>query len=232
MAPKQDEVKLLILKTLLYQPRMHFNELWKIVGGESNSFAYHLKKIINDNLIEKNNESYSLSIEGRKLANSLFRGKVSLQPISSVLIIIEKNNKVLCYTRLKQPSYGYYAFPGGKIKNNEYPLETAKRKLKEDTNLECNLTLRGIFLSKTIISDEVSYNNQIYVFYGSEPRGVLNKEFYKGVHKWIHPEKIPKSKKYPEIDSLLEIVQSKEFKIIEMNRYKENDTFVNFEIIS
>ena len=229
---KEDSIKLLVLKTLLYQPNMQFNKLWKIVGGESNTFAYHLKKLITKELIEKRDESYSLSISGRELANSLFQGEVSLRPISSVLIVIEKNDKVLCYRRLKQPSFGYYAFPGGKIKNDEYPLETAQRKVLQDTHLICKLTLKGIFHSKTIINQDVSYNNQIYVFAGKNPTGKLQKEFYKGVHMWIHPEKIPKSKKYPEVDSLLEIITSKSFKIIEMNRYKEDDTFKEFEIIS
>ena len=203
------------------------NNLWDKLAVLPNTLLQNL-----NGYIKKSQEKYSLTRKGKEIANQLFNNSLDIMPIIGVLIVLfDSKDRVLCYKRLKQPSYGYYAFPGGKMTSKEYPIETAQRKLKDDVGLHCDLKLEGMFLSKTYVDEELSYNNQLFIFSGKNPSGKLIKENYKGEHVWIHPIKVPKTKKYPEFESILEIVNSKNFKVVEMDRFKEEDTFVNFNII-
>lgn len=65
---------------------------------------------------------------------------------ASTIIAVDENNKILL-----QKEYSYpldkivYQFPGGGIKPNEHPLETAKRELSEEACLGGELTEIGWF---------------------------------------------------------------------------------------
>ncbi len=60
--------------------------------------------------------------------------------------IVEKNNKILLIKRKFEPFKGYYAFPGGFVKENETTEEAAIRELKEEANLDGKIVgLLGVY---------------------------------------------------------------------------------------
>ena len=67
-------------------------------------------------------------------------------------IIINNNNKILCVQR-KQSKYDYvsfkYEFPGGKVEPNETKEEAIIREIKEELNLDIQITKEFLTVNHT-----------------------------------------------------------------------------------
>lgn len=88
--------------------------------------------------------------------------------------IIEKDNKYLLIQEAKESVRGKWNIPAGKLEQNEYIIDGAKREIKEETG--CNVLLTGIlqignkfinddtmisFIFSTKLLDEnISYNKE------------------------------------------------------------------------
>ena len=72
--------------------------------------------------------------------------------------IIVENNKVL----LVQESEGHWGLPKGHVEENETEEETAKREVKEETNLDVKIDLSKKFELNYIIDDEI--DKTVYFF--------------------------------------------------------------------
>jgi 8-oxo-dGTP pyrophosphatase MutT (NUDIX family) len=65
------------------------------------------------------------------------------------------NNHVLLMKRNKEPNYGLWVAPGGKIEKYESPYECAIRELREETGLSAQtIQLRGIV---SIVSPKIEH---------------------------------------------------------------------------
>ena len=81
--------------------------------GSSNNFAYHLKVLQEDGLVEKTEEGYRLSSEGKSYAAYIEgeSGEKSKFPLPCVVVVVFKNSEeVLMLKRKKEPFYGYWGF--------------------------------------------------------------------------------------------------------------------------
>lgn len=63
-----------------------------------------------------------------------------MKPIGAVVIILDRDNKVLILKRPKWVQWGssQWAFPGGKLEEGENPEEAAIRETREETSLKIN----------------------------------------------------------------------------------------------
>ncbi len=222
-----------ILKKLIHSPSLSFNQLWDR-DGESNSFAYHLKVLEEDNLVEKIGNHYQLSHNGRKFTAYLDgeSGGKHAFPLVGVVMIIMHNDKFLMLKRTKEPFYGYWGFVGGKLKFSQYIMEAAKEELKEETGLECDLEFKGLFSSKTYNNNSLSYNHQLFVIKAINPKGTLIESTREGINKWFSYEEIKDLKTFPNILHSIEIARSKTFRWIEADRFQKNDKFVDIKILN
>jgi len=57
-----------------------------------------------------------------------------------VSTIVEKDNKYLLIREAKDSCYGKWNIPSGRVEENEYILNAAVREIKEETNLDVDLT--------------------------------------------------------------------------------------------
>ena len=75
--------------------------------------------------------------KNRFIQKDLYNQFVDLMPIVCIDIITEdtKTNKILLIQRDQEPLKGVMFFPGGRMLRGETFFESAKRKLKEETNL-------------------------------------------------------------------------------------------------
>ncbi len=65
-----------------------------------------------------------------------------------------RDNGLLLMQRRKEPNYGLWVAPGGKIEKHESPYECAVRELREETGLQADaLELRGIV---SMVSPKIS----------------------------------------------------------------------------
>lgn len=100
-----------------------------------------------------------------------------------------KNKKVLLLHR-KEPNV--WEFPSGKIEYGEHPSETAKREVKEETNLDVSVK-KLLAIGSTIRSDK---EHEIVLSYLCEPKssGVVLGEKDHTEFKWVSLRKIKKIK--------------------------------------
>ena len=133
--------------------------------------------------------------------------------------------------RTKEPFYGYWGFIGGKMNFDHYILESANKEVKQETGLTCDLELKGLFSTKTYNNNNLSYNHQMFIIKGTNPRGELLERTREGINKWVEINKINNLHIFPNAPYSIEIAQSKNFKWIEADRIQENDKFTEIKII-
>ncbi|HLC51800.1 MAG TPA: NUDIX domain-containing protein [Candidatus Nanoarchaeia archaeon] len=215
-----------ILHNLTYNQSVTFNQLWG-KEGESNKFAYHLKKLEKEGLIRKINHYYCLTDEGKKTVAYHTNNKMALIVVA---IVITEKNKYLMLDRSKEPFYGHVCLHAGKLDFSKYPLEAAEELTKNDTGLTCKFKLKGLFSSKTFENNTQAYNHQILIVKATHPKGDLIKKIKKGTNKWMTLKEIKAAKILPNIPHLIDIAESNRFKWVEMDRFIEKDHFKKISI--
>lgn len=140
-----------IFRQFLYTHRLRFSELEKLTSLRSNDLAYHLKKMVEDGLLDKDDQTYSLSSSAEKMI-PYFADDAS--PLPAVLVDIRENNKVLLVKRLKRPYEGKWTMPGGRLNLGETFQEAAVRIVKEKTFLDVE------FVSVLNVANERVYEKE------------------------------------------------------------------------
>lgn len=139
-----------ILKQLLFKRTARFSEL-NTTDLTNDHFTFHLNRLIELELVKKTDDgSYTLTTKGKEFANRFDTEAMVIErqaKLSTKIIAVKEEDGQTYYLmeeRLKQPYYGYWGFVGGKTRWGETVLEAAARELKEETNLEADLTLYGL----------------------------------------------------------------------------------------
>lgn len=183
-------VQVVVLRELLFAPSISFSDLQRKTGLSSDHFKFHLQQLVENNYVIKNSVGlYQLNQPGKEYANKLDTDKnvIERQPKSSVIIMLKNNNKVLVQERLKHPYYGFYGYPGGKIRWGESIIEAGIRELKEETNLESGLIYRGVYHEhvQSAETNEIIEDKIFHVLYGSSFVGKLKDSFEGGRNVWL-----------------------------------------------
>ena len=112
---------------------------------ESDKFNYHLKYLIGKGLVDKKDNLYGLTVEGRKYISNLDAlGNVRETFKVSVALYAVKDNQILLQKRLRHPFFGDITSVAGKVLPGEKVEEAASRKLLEETGLRAKFKLIGI----------------------------------------------------------------------------------------
>jgi len=154
-------------------------------------FNYHLKALIRKQLVDKGDEGYRLSADGRRYvadvhhmsdqANRLFK----LNVITIVSRIYEGNVQILTQKRLSQPSYGLVGVMGGTIVKGE-TLETgARRKLQQETGLMAEFRAVG-FERRMLYKEGVLFSDLLFpICYATTYSGTLQTVTEFGENYWV-----------------------------------------------
>lgn len=211
------KIQMLILRELLFNPNSRFTDL-NIQGLSNDHFSYHIKVLIEDGYVVKNNSKYCLTNKGKEFANRMDTDNTEIekQPKVAVIIVASKNingkKHLLIQERTKEPYFGYYGFITGKIRFGEKVSETARRELKEESGLE-----DGEVIIKRIVHDHVVLeqsgdlveDKMFYIVLIKNPKGEIV-DTRNGKNSWITVERFKKlKKKYYNEDSIYMISQSK-----------------------
>lgn len=168
-----------ILRHLLLSPSAGFAQLQKTTNLSSDHFNFHIAKLVDVGYVEKTDDGeYTLTREGKEFANRMDTDDnvIEKQPKLSVALIIEnQDGKFLSQQRLKQPFYGFWGRPTGKIRWGETLEETGARELLEETGLTANLTAAGFYhkMDYDKLSGEILEDKYFCLVYGNNPVGEL-----------------------------------------------------------
>lgn len=93
------------------------------------------------------------------------------QEIPAVSVAVRRGDTLLLVKRGREPSRGFYAFPGGRVETGENAEEAARRELREETGLDIgNLApLREYLVSGMKDGQELRY--RLMVFSGDHQVG-------------------------------------------------------------
>ena len=230
-----------ILEKLMYNPSLNYNSLWNKKKYPSSKFNYHLKKLVQDKLLHKNEDGeYELTQKGNQLIAELNNKKLEKQtiPLScSFVLCINKDKEVLLQKRKKQPYLGIINIPGGKIQFGESSNDAAIRELYEESKLTAHsLKLKLVDEVRTFDENEDIFAHIIaytYVCYDFE--GKLETENLEGEMKWYSLEEIQEVENiFPNLKKIIPQMikdDSNEVIIQETKRFKDEEgNFVSYEI--
>lgn len=187
-----------IIHQLLINSYLKYSKL-KPPDVEGNVFMYHLKQLIQEELIQKRVDGcYEFTSDGRLFADtlSLKTYRPRIQPKIVTLVICQnKDGQYLLYKRKREPFINFIGFPYGKIHLGETVMEAAIRELQEKTGIAANLKHQGdvyltVYQDKNVISHMLAH-----VFLGHDPKGELLEESEIGKCFWEKIEN-PKDLKY------------------------------------
>lgn len=176
-----------ILARLITHKYLRFSRL-KPANIESNHFMYHLKALMREGLIVKNDEGlYLLSAQGKQLADnlSLETYKPRKQPNIVTLITCQnEKGQWLVYKRARQPLIDQVGFVYGKLHLGETVAEAAHRELKEKTGLQCELKHKGDGYITIYEAGEPISQILFHLFYGKNPYGEITRTKKPGNAFW------------------------------------------------
>lgn len=195
------DAQMAILRHLLLSPGAGFAELQKSTDLTSDHFNFHIKKLVDVGYVnKKDNGHYTLSRAGKEYANRMDTDDnvIEKQPKISVALIIENaNGEILAQQRLKQPYYGFWGRPTGKIRWGEPMLEAASRELMEETGLTADLRVAGFYhkMDYDKESGDLLEDKIFVLIYGMNPKGDLIVDDEGHHNEWLSDDEMIKKEK-------------------------------------
>lgn len=181
-----------ILEQLVRSATRRYTEL-KPRDVESNLFMYHLKNLVREGLIEKDEKVYTLSQKGlRYVATlSLKMGKLRKQPqILNAIIARNSQERYLFSKWHRQPNTGLISFPHGMMHYGEPLLDAAKRELAEKAGLTADMIYKGSAYIRTLANQETDRHMLVQLFEAVNIQEGRQDEYRHDVAEnfWAHPE--------------------------------------------
>ncbi|HSX33930.1 MAG TPA: NUDIX hydrolase [Candidatus Saccharimonadales bacterium] len=212
-----------ILRELLFLPQAGYAELQKSTGLGSDHFNFHIARLVELGLVEKiARGKYRLSTRGKEYANRLDtdNSTIERQPKIAVVIALERKNtagetEYLFQERLKNPYYGFWGLPSGKIRWGETIIEAARRESLEETGLDADFTIAGVYHEHAKSKTEELLEDKVFlVVRGLKSRGTLTVDFEGGHNEWMTFEKaFKKDKRFQSFAKEVDILSGKEWAV-------------------
>ena len=222
-----------LLRQLLLSKSSTFSELANAADLSSDHVNFHIKQLIAAGFVRRVPKSYGkyeLTRDGKEYANRMDTDEKTLekQPkLSVVLDIINAKGKHLQQERLKQPYYGYWGRPTGKIRWGETILEAAARELMEETGLTAELTVLG-FYHKLDYDDTGTLLEDKYfcVVQGINPKGEMLRESDGQRNEWLsNAEFESKELRFGNLDDVQKFINAKQQFVIEKKFVYPDDAY-------
>ncbi len=224
-----------ILRELLFSTGAGYAELQKPTGLTSDHFNFHIKKLVEMDYVEKlERGKYRLTPRGKEYANRLDTDEntIERQPKVAVILAIEKKESgkqyFLFQERLKNPYFGFWGFPSGKIRWGETIIETAARELMEETGFEADYRYAGVY-HELVYQQETGEQLEdkiFHVIHCTNPRGRLTEQFEGGRNKWMTPaEGVAQEKKFDSLEIEMDMAREDSEHLIEQTVTYSKEVF-------
>jgi len=207
-------VQLNILRELLFKLTARFTDL-NVVGLTSDHFNFHIKRLVEIGYVEKVEAGYGLTKTGKEFSNRMDtvtatiekQAKLSVKPIC-----VKVENGVTHYLaqqRLKQPYFGMWGFPGGKLQWGETIYQGVARELLEETGLTGKFIFKGVQhkLDVTKENGELLEDKFFYVFKVESCTGDFQKEIEGHKNQWLTKEEMLSLDIFTGVTELIEVIE-------------------------
>ena len=196
---KIHQVQSQVVNALLFKPFARFNEL-NVGKMPTDHFNFHLQALVESGLVYKTSDGkYALTTTGKEFAGRMDTDKAVLEKQAKISVVVYCSRveravkKYLLQERLKQPYYGYFGPPGGKIRWGETAEEAARREFLEETGLKVSVTPLRIKHKMDYSPDGMLMEDKYFVVFRAEIiSGRLIKNFQGGRNGWFTRDEIAK----------------------------------------
>jgi len=199
------QTQLSILHALRYADSKRFSELMAPTGHTSDTFKFHLRRLIDAGYVEKMVEgSYHLTSQGKEYANNLneVARTTEKQPKISALAIVTRvdtdgQTRYLIQQRARQPFYGYWSEIHGRVEWGESFEETARRQLKRQTGLDAVFTVYGFrrVRDHNAIGGELLEDKLFVVLRATSVAGELTNDYAGGINHCLTANEVKAQEK-------------------------------------
>ena len=232
---KIHETQISILRELLFVRDAGYAELQKPTGLTSDHFNFHISKLVELELVEKLSRGrYRLTPRGKEYANKLDTDAhtIERQPKVAVLLAIERQHEgqrqILFQQRLKNPYFGYWGFPSGKMRWGETIVQTAHRELMEETGLMADCNILGVYHEHTYMDEtnELLEDKIFFMVHCTNVSGELLEQFEGGRNAWMIADEARKlDKRYTSFETELNMVVDRQQTFVEETHRYTKDEF-------
>lgn len=212
-----NETQASILKELLFNNGTNFASLNKL-GLTSDHFNFHIKQLLKDEFIVKEDKKYFLTQKGKVLAGTIDTDKLEIEKWGKVSIAITVKKKfngqdyILMQSRLKEPFFGYYGFINGKVRYGDTAENTAKREIMEETGIKATnlINLCAYHKLRGPSRDKIILDNYFVVYLVKEFEGKLI-DTVEGKNEWFTLKEARKLKTFPGFEILFDIIENEKY---------------------
>lgn len=222
-----------ILRELLFRPQAGFAELQKPTGLSGDHFNFHIARLVELGLVEKvTRGKYRLNATGKEYANRLDtdNNTIERQPKCAVIPALERihngRKEYLFQERLKNPIYGFWSLPSGKMRWGESVAEAAAREALEETGLTAIFEPAGVYHERVYEAEsgKLLEDKIFFVVRGTHVQGTLIRDFEGGHHEWLTIDELArKDKKFDSFEYEMKILNAQEWLVERETRYSKQD---------
>jgi|APSaa5957512622_1039677.scaffolds.fasta_scaffold00055_33 ADP-ribose pyrophosphatase YjhB (NUDIX family) len=145
-----------ILQTFLYNHKLKFNQIEKLLKERSNKLAYHLNNLKNKGILTKTKETYQLSPSAEPIIPHITKKQ---SPLPVILITLKNKNNIFLHKRNKRPFKDLLGLPGGRIIEGETIAQATRRIMKEKFNINCNFkNINSISLEQVSKKENINHS--------------------------------------------------------------------------
>lgn len=194
-----------ILEALRHNNAMRFSDLMRPTGLISDTFKFHIRKLVHAGIVEKQETGeYRLTQRGKEIANTINRETrvARKQPKVSVLLVISRLNadnvtEYLVQQRLRNPFYGYWGFPSGPIDWGEEAEQAAQRELQKQTGAQASFSVRAFYRERDFDStrDKLMEDKLFTVLSGTVNSDVLA-DWAGGHNTWMTAQELQNQERF------------------------------------
>lgn len=214
--PSTHEAQATILRYLLFHTGGAYKVLQDATGLTSDHVNFHIKKLLQEEYVQKVDSLYVLTAKGKEYANRMDTDDNSIerQPKISVAITLERVNEkgvkeFLFQQRKKNPYFDFWGRAGGKIRWGESIINAAERELKEETGLEADFRYQMLYHKRDFEKESGKLlEDKIFLcVYANTYRGTLIEEFEGGVNCWMTLSEFKqKEKRFKSVDEFFDLI--------------------------
>lgn len=148
-----------IVRKLTFAPGSKFSDLNE-ANTPSDQFSYHLRALIKQGLLRKQEDQYFLINKGKLYSTHMDTDSARIEKLPKVSVLViptrttDLQTEYLIHTRAKEPYFGYSGFITGKIRYGETVEQAAVRELNEEAGVQGENFSHHFILHEMVFSRE------------------------------------------------------------------------------